>query len=63
MGRTIYGGLNQKSSYEELVEINEKLRKANDPEEVQRLMQLRMMKAMELSAKYATGKRYGLYPF
>ena len=60
---TMYDNWNSKSSYEELKEINDKLEKTDDPEEAQRLFQLRMMKAMELSAKYATGRRYGLYPY
>lgn len=60
---TIYGGLDGHGVYEELNEINEKIDKEKDPDEMQRLMQLRMIKAMELSSMYATGRRYGLYPY
>lgn len=59
----MYDNWDSKSSYEELKDINEKLQKTDDPEEVQRLMQLRMMKAMELSSMYSNGRRYGLYPY
>ena len=63
MGRTIYEGWDRGSVMNEVKNINKKLNETQDDEERLKLLNLRMMKTMELSSLYSFGMRRGALPW